>query len=209
MIVGSSDKHPIQTHSPQDCASLDFKGITTARLRLRSWQEGDIEKIHSILQHPDVNHYLQHHKLHERATIERLVEKSKQNIAERGYGYFVCEHKETGEVIGMVGLNYVEINVPHFPCHTVSWIFSHSYWGKGYATEAGQALIKYGFEVCNLPEIYACTTSANKASENVMKRLEMKFVSHFGFPGFEESDPFYKHVLYVQDSKVVRNKTEN
>jgi RimJ/RimL family protein N-acetyltransferase len=203
MTVSNCTDSSIKTHSIKESLNLEnkqtFEGITTERLHLRAWKDEDIEKIHLIMQDPDVTHYLQHHKLNERATIERLVEKSKRNIVEHGYGYFVCEHTETGKVIGMVGLNYVEIDAPYFPCYTVSWIFGKSFWGKGHATEAAKALINYGFEVCNLSEIYACTTSENKASENVMKRLGMSFKNDFGFPDFKEDDPFYKHVLYVQE----------
>jgi len=173
--------------------------LTTERLRLRSWKENDIEAILAITKDPEVTKYLKHHKLHEIETIQKLSEKAKHTISEHGYGYFICEHKETGIVMGLVGLNYIDIEAPYFPCYTVSWILSQSFWSNGYATEAAAALIRYGFEACNLQTIYACTTPENKASEKVMQRLNMNFVTTFAFPGMAESDPLQKHVLYAKE----------
>ncbi len=59
--------------------------------------------------------------------------------------------------------------------------------------------MKYGFEILNLPKIFACTTWNNNASEGLMKRLEMCYVKTFEFPGFEKSDLFCNHVLYVKE----------
>jgi RimJ/RimL family protein N-acetyltransferase len=109
-----------------------FEGIETKRLFLRSWLEKDISIIHSIMEDPKVNYYLQNHKLDQLQNIQLLANKSRKSISELGYGYFVCEYGETGEVIGMFGLNYVEIADENFPCYTVSWILKKNSWGKGF-----------------------------------------------------------------------------
>jgi len=182
-------------------ANTSFKSIQTERLHLRSWSDEDIFTIHSIMQDPEVNYYLQKHKLDQLSQIQLIAKKSQENILKHGYGYFICESRDTGKVIGMVGLNHVNIDAEHFPCYTISWIFGKDCWGKGYATEAARALIKYGFEFLNLPKIFACTTWNNTASEKVMKRLEMNFIKTFEFPGFEKDDLFCNHLLYVKESK--------
>lgn len=48
------------------------------------------------------------------------------------------------------------------------------FWGKGYATEAGRAILKFGFESMNLGRIYATYMTHNPASERVMQKLGMQ-----------------------------------
>jgi [ribosomal protein S5]-alanine N-acetyltransferase len=55
----------------------------------------------------------------------------------------------------------------------VGWHLKKSAWGKGYATEAGQAVLNYGFNVLKLPIIYAVVNPANTASIQVTQRLGM------------------------------------
>lgn len=173
--------------------------IETERLYLRQWKNEDVVIIHALMQDPKVTYYLQKHELDRLSNLQMIAEKSKNNISEHGYGYFVCEHKATGDVIGIMGLNYIDLPAEHFPCYTVSWILKKDYWGKGFASEAAHALIQYGFEVLDSPKIYACTTWNNNASISVMRRLEMTFVHNFDFPGFEKDDLFCNHVLYVKE----------
>ncbi len=45
------------------------------------------------------------------------------------------------------------------------------YWGKGLATEAAQAMLRYGFEVFHLPRIYATVDPGNTASVTIIKKL--------------------------------------
>ncbi len=50
--------------------------------------------------------------------------------------------------------------------------------GRGYATEAGGALLGYGFEVLRLGRIVATTTRENLASQGVMRRLGMRLLEN-------------------------------
>ena len=48
------------------------------------------------------------------------------------------------------------------------------YWSQGYCTEAGQILLKYGFETLNLNRIQARHITRNPASGRVMQKLGMQ-----------------------------------
>lgn len=50
------------------------------------------------------------------------------------------------------------------------------YWGNGYATEAAQASIKYGFEKLNMKRIIGRAIPENNKSLNVLKKCGMQFV---------------------------------
>ncbi|MEY4926945.1 MAG: hypothetical protein RI894_1381 [Bacteroidota bacterium] len=84
--------------------------------------------------------------------------------------------KETGENIGFCGLKYH----PETDEVDLGYRLLRKEWGKGYATEASQVCLQYGFEVLGLPRIYAQAALENTASIGVMKKLGMTFVRNEG-----------------------------
>ncbi len=72
------------------------------------------------------------------------------------------------------------------------------FWGKGYATEAAQAVVQYGFTVLHIPEIVAFTVPANTQSLRVMEKLGMHRDTHgdFAHPKLPIDHPLSHHVLY-------------
>lgn len=56
----------------------------------------------------------------------------------------------------------------------IGWAISDTYRNQGYATEAGKALIRYGFDELQLPRIVAFTERSNEASIRVMRKLGMQ-----------------------------------
>lgn len=59
------------------------------------------------------------------------------------------------------------------------------YWGRGYATEAVRASIRYGFEAVGLESIAAVTRVENLASQRVMQKAGMKYEGRLVFLGFD------------------------
>ncbi|MFN6572500.1 GNAT family N-acetyltransferase [Dendronalium sp. ChiSLP03b] len=49
------------------------------------------------------------------------------------------------------------------------------FWGKGLATEMGEAILKVGFEQIGLPEIVCFTMTTNFASQRVMQKLGFQY----------------------------------
>ena len=47
-------------------------------------------------------------------------------------------------------------------------------WGRGYATEAAQAILQFGFQELGLHRIWANTLAVNKGSANVLAKLGMR-----------------------------------
>ncbi len=53
------------------------------------------------------------------------------------------------------------------------WV-GQTYWGKGYATEAAEAMVAFGFETLELNRIHAATLTVNPASSRVMEKAGMR-----------------------------------
>jgi ribosomal-protein-alanine N-acetyltransferase len=98
-------------------------------------------------------------------------------IATHGEGFeagrlcnFAITLRETGDLVGAMGL---VINRRFDHAELGYWI-GKPYWGRGYCTEAGQAVISYGFSNLGLHRIHASYFARNRASGRVMRKLGMK-----------------------------------
>jgi len=77
--------------------------------------------------------------------------------------------KKTKGLIGTIGLDSIE----NCQASMGYWI-GEPFWGNGYCSEAGAALVQYGFSSLGLSRIYAEHLSINPASGRVMKNIGMK-----------------------------------
>jgi [ribosomal protein S5]-alanine N-acetyltransferase len=77
----------------------------------------------------------------------------------------------TGEVIGNVG---VRRETAEEPVADMGFELSPEHWGRGYASEAAQAMVDWGFGDWGLERIYAHCVSDNVASARVLERVGMR-----------------------------------
>lgn len=163
--------------------------IETARLQLREFTAEDAAGIFALNSNPDVMKYTGQPLMQNIEAAQNFIANYKEYEL-HGYGSLACICKETGAFVGAFGLRYFA------PKNTTGMggLFLPEYWGKGYATEAASACIKYGFEKLGLEEIIALAAADNKASVVVMDRIGMK--------PFEELDNNGVKVLIY---KITRN----
>ncbi len=133
-----------------------------------------------------------------REQSDRLVESIEAGFEENGYGLWAVEIRATGEFIGFTGLATPEFEAHFTPAVEVSWRLARSAWGNGYATEAAQASLDFGFERLGLDQVVSFTTEGNARSRAVMERIGMTHdpSDDFDHPGLPEGDPLRRHVLY-------------
>jgi RimJ/RimL family protein N-acetyltransferase len=106
---------------------------------------------------------------------------------EHGFGLWGVEEKETGALVGRVGLAYHRL-WPHDP--EVGWLVDTAWQGRGFATEAGAACISYAFEELEFERLISICTDENVASRRVMKKLGLE-------PWREIDDPVFGLQLMV------------
>jgi RimJ/RimL family protein N-acetyltransferase len=84
------------------------------------------------------------------------------------------------------------------PFVEIGWRFVVEAWGRGYATEAAQAAVGWGFDVLGLDQIASWTTVGNVKSQAVMQRIGMTHdaADDFDHPRLPEGHPQRRHVLY-------------
>lgn len=84
---------------------------------------------------------------------------------------FALTLTETEELIGCMGLHIAQ---DHNKAELGYWI-GQPYWQQGYATEAAERLLQYGFDELYLNRIWAAAMAKNPASSAVMKKIGMKY----------------------------------
>ena len=169
--------------------------LETDRLILRQWSESDFLTFFEMNSDPEVMRYFPN-TLTE-SECHDFMSKMSSLIEEQGWGFWAAETKANKELIGFVGLNSPQTQLPFSPCVEIGWRLHKKYWGFGYATEAGKKSLEFGFAHLNLNEIVAFTTETNLNSRNVMARLGMKNThENFSFPDLPVEHPLSEHVLY-------------
>ena len=78
--------------------------------------------------------------------------------------------REGGELAGTIGLM---LKLLHDKAEIGYWI-GLPYWGRGYATEAARAVLRYGFDEWSLHRIEAFHFARNPSSGRVMQKLGMR-----------------------------------
>jgi ribosomal-protein-alanine N-acetyltransferase len=72
-------------------------------------------------------------------------------------------------LIGAIGI----IITPQHERGALGYWIGKPHWGNGYCTEAGRAMLEYGFSELKLNRIYANHMTRNPRSGNVMQKLGM------------------------------------
>ena len=75
--------------------------------------------------------------------------------------------RETGELVGDCSLSFDD----GFQEWELSYGVRRDRWGRGYATEAGEACVQYGFDVLGVEKIVADVDPKNPASVHVLEKL--------------------------------------
>ena len=110
-----------------------------------------------------------------RSTIDAAranLEKHLTSQERQGFSLWPVELRTSGAMIGLTGLQHLADG----PEIEVGYRFLRDYWGNGYATEAAQAAIRYGFDELELERIVAVTMPTNQASRRVMEKCGLAFV---------------------------------
>lgn len=156
------------------------EGLETARLRLRMFRPEDLDELSGITRDAEVmRHIGQGTPLtrdETRTNLTRIIE----IFQHRGFGRWAVVRKDSGALVGYCGLSRGDEGVGV----EIAYLFAREEWGKGIATEAASACLRYGFERLGLERIYALTRHENLRSRRVMRRLGMNFLREGSYYGY-------------------------
>jgi ribosomal-protein-alanine N-acetyltransferase len=145
--------------------------IETDRLRLRPLRADDLDEVHGLWVDPDVRKYLWDDEAIPRERAASVIRVSKDLFEADGYGLWAVSRRDEKGVIGFSGFWYFR----EPPELELLYGLAPAHWGRGLATEAAKAIIRYGFEELSMSRIAASTDAANRSSVGVMQRAGMSF----------------------------------
>lgn len=169
--------------------------IETPRLILRPWQETDLEDFYEYAKVDGVGQmagWLPHRSLEEsRAILDSFIRSRK---------VFALELKETGKVIGSLGLEEREVlpeEARGSQGREIGYVLSRDYWGRGLMPEAVQAVIDYCFHVLGYDWLTCAHFRRNSQSRRVIEKCGFSF---FGESQFETRcgtlEPSCNYIIY-------------
>jgi len=147
-------------------------GLTTRRLGLRGLRLEDAARIQKLAGDRAIaENTLRIPHPYENGMAERAILEQKQRYEDGREITFAIVPRRGTRLIGMIGL---VITDKHSRGELGYWI-GKPYWNQGYATEAAEAVLRYGFEVLRLHRIWAVCFTRNPASGRVLEKVGMTY----------------------------------
>jgi RimJ/RimL family protein N-acetyltransferase len=153
--------------------------LTTPRLLLRDFTAPDWPLVHRYLSDPRVVQYLPFPPQTEDGTkqyITRLMGYASEQLRTRYYLAIV--RQDNHDLIGGVNLALTGGDLGEAQQGSFSYQLRYDTWGQGYATEAMQAILRFGFATLGLHRISDFCDPASTASIRVMEKLAMRREGH-------------------------------
>jgi RimJ/RimL family protein N-acetyltransferase len=173
--------------------------LETPRMTIRPWQASDLLGFAAMNADPEVRRYY-HPLLLTRTESDAVVESCLRHLHDHSFAFLALERKEDGAFIGGAGLSWTDI-VPGESAVEIGWILARRFWRQGYAREASEAWLAYGWSL-GLRKIVGYTSEINLPSRALMEALGMRrdpaddFRDHTVPP----DSPLSPHVLYKIDN---------
>lgn len=175
--------------------AMDTPLFETERLLARRWRLDDAEAAFAIYGDPEVVRYIgsqvEATVLTQRATLAAIIAQQDQHDGRLGSWPLIVKPSAAptpapprqpsapGAGDDLIGT----ILLKPLPDHTgalspdieIGWHLARRAWGQGFATEAGRACLRYGFERLGLEVIHAVVIPPNEPSKAVARRLGMTY----------------------------------
>lgn len=171
--------------------------ITTPRLVIRPLEDGDAEGIWPYVSDPEISRFMSwdpHASIDEtRAFISDVSRRMAQGTTIS----WVIRERESGAICGLVSL--IAIMRTHralrYDKAELAYWLGRDFRGRGYATEACEAIVAYGFEVLGLNKLTVAHATENQASRDLIARLGFRQVG-IEYKNFAKHGHWIDHVIY-------------
>jgi [ribosomal protein S5]-alanine N-acetyltransferase len=151
--------------------------LESERLLFRDHEAADLEAYCEMEADPEVRRYVGGAP-RPREVAETRFRKGLQRPASDLLWMWATIYKPEGRYIGRCGV------FPHFGPHgpiaregALGFYLARAYWGMGLATEAGRALVDFGFNELHLSRIVTTVQVGNDASVRVLRKLGFVLLS--------------------------------
>ncbi len=153
--------------------------LETDRLFLRHLTPDDDAFILDLLNEPGFLRNIGDRKVRSLEDARRyVIDGPAASYAKQGFGLWWVGLKATAEPVGICGL--IKRDVLEDP--DIGYAFLERFSGRGYASEAGAAVLDYGRRALGLARIVAITKPDNDGSIRVLEKIGLRFEGMITLP---------------------------
>lgn len=145
--------------------------IETHRLCMRSFREEDWQAVHAYSTDPEVVRYVPGALSSEEETHAAICSWMNGQTDNPPHYNFAVTVPPADFVIGWC---CIQISSSNPQIGELMYVFNRQFWGKGYASEAAQAIVNYGFSELKLHRIFATCRPENIGSWRILEKLGMQ-----------------------------------
>lgn len=153
--------------------------LNTKRLILRPFEVCDLDSLARLAADPEVMSFIGE-GLETRAKVSEGLDRAIRRWREDGMSWWVVLDRNTQMFIGRCCLQRLR-DLPNEI--EVGYAFERACWGKGFAREAVDTALTYGFDTLGLQSIVALTHPDNFRSQRFLGRLGFDHEKRISFHG--------------------------
>lgn len=161
--------------------------LKTPRLNLRPFREEDLDLLFSLHANPEVA----------KTTIDGVQSREKvkahldgfiSHQQKLGYSQWAVFENESGKFVGRAGLTTRSLNKEIGEKTEIRFALLPEFWGKGYASELTNSLIKFAFDDLKLKILAAANGPSNEKSHRVLEKSGFRFIKKAKPEGYDNAE---------------------
>lgn len=143
--------------------------LETARLLIRPWTPDDRPSFLGMARDPEMMRWVHGGTPYTDAEVDEFFARQARQLEQYGVCMGAMVEKPAGRVVGVAGTQ---------PLGTtgeleIGWWVERASWGRGFATEAGQAAMRHALDTLGRTKVLAIIDPGNVPSQKVALRLGM------------------------------------
>lgn len=170
--------------------------LQTNRLTLRDFTLNDLDDLADLLANEEVMRFSVGGPLSCSQVKDYLENRIMGHYPQHGFGLYAVVPAKDNRVIGYAGFMLQSIDGEDFV--ELGYRLHPSFWGKGLASEAAQALIEYGFNNLHFDRIISIIDPRNSRSLKVAARAGMHYWKDAAFHGISVQIYMIRKVVVSQ-----------
>lgn len=148
---------------------MNVPELQTERLVMRGFRNEDLNEMAAINSDPEVTKWVGDENGLSREDTWRRIAYWVGHWELRGFGQWALIERESGRLVGRVGLLQPE----NWPGLELGWLVGRDHWGRGFAPEAGRASLEWVRTELGADHVISCIEDANERSARVAEKLGM------------------------------------
>ncbi|MDZ4698307.1 MAG: GNAT family N-acetyltransferase [Rhodothermales bacterium] len=148
----------------------DHPVLKTERLTLRSFRANDASRLQRLAGNEAVARTTFLPYPYNEGQAESWIRHQEEDYLAGRLTNFAIELRASQELIGSIGL----MLEPAYRHAQLGYWLGEPYWGRGYGTEAAEAVVAHGFQHLDLHRIFAAHFSNNPASGRILIKVGMR-----------------------------------